>query len=238
MGIIPGVGEFTAQFLSYSHARRFSKTPDAFGKGAPEGLVASESANNAVPTAALVPLLALGIPGEALTAMMLSVFFIHGVIPGPKLFANDMDFVLALYLALLIMNVLVVIFLVFSTNALTKLIQIPTRFLGMGILLLSFVGVYALRNSVTDCAIAAFFGLFGLILRRLKLPIVPIVLGMVLGRIMEQKLKVAAVHIKDPLDLFDRPISAVLVLIIITLLAYGLWFALKANYKEPQYQEK
>tara|TARA_B110000008_G_scaffold271584_1_gene303231 strand:+ start:620 stop:2131 length:1512 start_codon:yes stop_codon:yes gene_type:complete len=223
MGIIPGVGEFTAQFLSYSHARKTSKTPEQFGKGSPEGLVAAESANNAVPGAALVPLLALGIPGEALTAMMLSVFYVHGVIPGPRLFAEQMDFVLALYLALLVMNVLVLVFLIFSTNTLTHIIRIPSRFLGVGILMLSFVGVYSLRNSVTDCAIAAGIGLFGMILRRLDLPIVPIILGMVLGDIMEQRLKVAAVRIQSPIDLFDRPISAILVILIGALLASAIW---------------
>ena len=100
MGMIPGVGEFTAQFFSYTYAQRTSKEPEKFGKGAPEGLIASEAANNAVPGAAMIPLLALGIPGEALTAMMLSVFYVHNVIPGPQLFANQMDFVLALYFAL------------------------------------------------------------------------------------------------------------------------------------------
>ena len=124
MGMIPGVGEFTAQFMSYTYAQRTSKTPDDFGKGSKEGLVASEAANNAVPGAAMIPLLALGIPGEALTAMMLSVFYVHGVIPGPKLFENQMDFVVALYIALLILNILVVVFLMFSTNSLLKTLRI------------------------------------------------------------------------------------------------------------------
>jgi len=159
MGMIPGVGEFTAQFMSYTHAQKTSKTPEMFGNGSPEGLIASEAANNAVPGAAMIPLLALGIPGEALTAMMLSVFYVHNVIPGPALFQNQMDFVVALYIALLILNVLVVIFLLFSTNLLLKVIEIPTRFLGMTVLTLGFVGVYSLRNSAIDCAIAGGFGI-------------------------------------------------------------------------------
>ena len=111
MGMIPGVGEFTAQFMSYTYARRTSKEPEKFGKGSPEGLIASEAANNAVPAAAMVPLLALGIPGEALTAMMLSVFYVHNVVPGPQLFQNQMDFITALYLALILLNVIVLAFL-------------------------------------------------------------------------------------------------------------------------------
>lgn len=218
MGIIPGVGEFTAQFLSYTYAQKTSKKPELFGKGSPEGLVASEAANNAIPAAAMIPLLALGIPGEALTAMMLSVFYVHNVIPGPQLFQNQLDFVYALYIAMLLLNVVVLFFLMFSTNALTYIIRVPTRFLGFLILILGFVGVYSLRNSATDCAIAAGFGVLGLILKRLNLPIVPIILGMVLGGIMEVKLRSAMARVKTPLDFIDRPIAAILFVMIIAIL--------------------
>lgn len=224
MGMIPGVGEFTAQFMSYTTAQRTSKTPEQFGKGAPEGLIASEAANNAVPPAAMIPLLALGIPGEALTAMMLSVFYVHNVVPGPNLFQNQMDFVVALYIALLVLNVLVLIFLLFSTNLLLKVIEIPTRFLGLTILALAFVGVYSLRNSATDCAVAAAFGLFGFVLKRTGLPIVPIVLGMVLGGIMETKLRTSMNRVKEPLDFFRekngdwRPVAIILAIIILLVL--------------------
>ena len=223
MGIIPGVGEFTAQFLSYTAARRGSRTPEQFGKGAPEGLIAAEAANNAVPGAAMIPLLALGIPGEALTAMMLSVFYVHSVVPGPGLFQNQMDFVVALYLALLILNVLVLIFLLGSTNLLLKVIRIPTRFLGLTILTLSFVGVYSLSNNPVDCAIAGAFGVLGFILKRLNLPIVPIILGMVLGGIMEAKLRTSMLRVKTPLDFVDRPIAAILFAIILLVLAAHIW---------------
>ncbi len=215
MGMIPGVGEFTAQFLSYTYAQKTSKQPEKFGHGSPEGLIASEAANNAVPAAAMIPLLALGIPGEALTAMMLSVFFVHNVIPGPQLFANQMDFVVALYLALLLLNVFVIIFLVFSTRGILRVVQIPTRFIGIIIFILGFVGVYSLRNSMTDCAIAAGFGIFGLILKRLQLPLVPVVLGMVLGGIMEVKLRSAMARVKSPLDFIERPIAAIIFSLII-----------------------
>ena len=218
MGMIPGVGEFTSQFLSYTYAQRSSKTPEKFGKGSTEGLVASEAANNAVPAAAMIPLLALGIPGEALTAMMLSVFYVHNVIPGPNLFQNHLDFVIALYISLLILNILVLIFLLFSTNSLLKVIEIPSRFLGMSILILSFVGVYSLRNSFTDCAVAAGFGIFGFILKRLDLPIVPIILGMVLGEIMEGKLRTSMMNVKSPIDFINRPIAFILFALIIIVL--------------------
>ena len=111
------------------------------------------------------------------------------------------------------------VFLLFSTNLLTRIIRVPTRFLGVMILLLSFVGVYSLRNSLTDCMIAAGFGVFGLILKRLNLPIVPIILGMVLGGIMEVKLRSALPRLKSPLDMIDRPIAAILFGLILLVLA-------------------
>ncbi len=220
LGMIPGTGEFTAQFMSYTYAQKTSKDPDSFGKGSPEGLIASEAANNAVPAAAMIPLLALGIPGEALTAMMLSVFYVHNVIPGPQLFQNNIDLVYGLYFALIALNVIVLVFLLFSTNLLTKIIRIPTRFLGVMILMLSFVGVYSLRNSLTDVIISAVFGVLGLMLKRLNLPIVPIILGMVLGGIMETKLRSALPRLNSPFDMIDRPISFIIFVLI--LLVIGL----------------
>lgn len=219
MGMIPGVGEFTAQFMSYTYAQRTSKRPQDFGNGSSEGLIAAETANNAVPAAAMVPLLALGIPGEALTAMMLSVFYVHNVVPGPGLFQNDMPFVVALYIALLILNILVLIFLLVATKSLIQVVRIPNRFLGVCILTLSFVGVYSLRNSATDCVMAALFGVLGYILKRLSLPSVPIILGMVLGGIMEVKLRAGMARVKEPLDFIDRPVAFLLFVAILLVLA-------------------
>ena len=237
MGMIPGVGEFTAQFLSYTYAQKSSKNPDLFGNGSPEGLIASETANNAVPPAAMIPLLALGIPGEALTAMMLSVFYVHNVVPGPNLFQNKMDFIYALYIALIILNILVIVFLMFSTNLLLQIIRIPSRFLGVAILTLSFVGVYSLRNSVTDCAMAAALGVLGFILKRLNLPIVPIILGMVLGGIMESKLRTSMSRVKEPWDFIDRPVAFILFLIILLVLGLFVrtaWKDFKARRENQQ----
>ncbi len=223
MGIIPGVGEFLAQFFSYTLAQNLSKEPQRFGHGSPEGLIASESANNAVPAAAMIPLLALGIPGEALTAMMLSVFYVHSIIPGPALFQTQPDFLVTLYLCLFLVNILVLAVLMVTTNTLLKVINVPGRFLGACILVLSFVGVYSLRNSIIDCAVCAVFGLIGYILKRLKLPLVPIILGMVLGGIMEQRFRASLARIETPLDFINRPVSGtIFAIIIIALIAHGI----------------
>ena len=223
MGIIPGVGEFLAQFFSYNIARGISDKPERFGKGAPEGIIAAEAANNAVPAAAMIPLLALGIPGEALTAMMLSVFYVHNIIPGPDLFVHHLDFVYGLYASLIVINIIVMIFLLIATKSLLKIIQIPQRFLGVSILALSFVGVYTLRNSIIDCIMCVVFGVFGYALKRLNLPIVPIVLGMVLGTIMEQRFRASQARIDTLFDYINRPISGTIFAIIVIALLIHFW---------------
>ncbi len=225
MGIIPGVGEFVAQFFSYSTARSLSKEPTRFGHGSPEGLIASETSNNAVPAAAMIPLLALGVPGEALTAMMMVVFFDAGIKPGPDIFENNPDFLFSLFFALLIINVLVLVTLLFTTKHIAKMIYIPNRFLGALILMLSFVGVFSIRNSFVDCIFAAIFGYFGFIMRRLDWPLVPVVLGLVLGSIIVEKLTAGAGQIRTLADLFNRPVSGTLAVAIVLILGFTVWTA-------------
>ena len=220
MGIIPGVGEFVAQFFSYATARALSTEPGKFGRGAPDGLIASEASNNAVPAAAMVPLLALGVPGEALTAMMMVVFFDAGIKPGPDIFENNADFLFSLFIALLIINVLVVLTLLISTRWIARIIYVPNRLLGAFILILAFVGVFSIRNSFTDCMFAAGFGFLGYILRRLDWPLVPIVLGLVLGSIMIDKLTAGSSQIKTVFDLVNRPVSGTLFVVILCVLAF------------------
>ena len=232
MGIIPGVGEFLAQFFSYNIANTMSKKPERFGKGAPEGIIASEAANNAVPAAAMIPLLALGIPGEALTAMMLSVFYVHSIVPGPNLFVEHVDFVYGLYASLFVVNILIMIFLTLATRQLLRIIQIPQRFLGLTILGLSFIGVYSLRNSMVDCIICAGFGVFGYILKRLKLPIVPIILGMVLGSIMEVKFRAGMARVDSFTDFINRPISFTIFCLIVIILVVNFYVWWRA-YRQP-----
>ncbi len=237
MGIVPGVGEFLAQFFSYTVAQKVSKEPEMFGKGSAEGLIASEAANNAVPPAAMIPLLALGIPGEALTAMMLSVFYVHNVVPGPALFRDQPDFILALFICMLLLNIIVVVFLMISTRSIIKLVNIPNRFLGIIILCLSFVGVYSMRNSAVDCLIAALFGLFGFIIKRLKLPMVPIILGMVLGGIAEAKFRTSMARVDTPIEFINRPIAAILFSMILLALITHFYTLIRGRMKQRQENE-
>lgn len=219
MGILPGVGEFLAQFFAYSTARRASKTPELFGKGAPEGIIASESANNAVPAAALVPLLALGIPGEVLTAMMLAVFTVHNVDPGPALFSENQAFVSGLYMSLFLMNFVIVAILLVATRWISLVTRIDDRLLGIAILCFAMAGTYSANYRLTDPMLAVGFGLLGYALRKAKIPMVPIILGLVLGPIFETRMRQAIGANGGDLSVFvERPISLTLLVIMVLLI--------------------
>lgn len=211
-GIMPGVGEFLAQQVSYVTAKKYSKEGHLFGKGAPEGIIVSEATNNAVPPAALIPVLALGIPGEELTAMMLAVFLVHNVVPGPQLFIDRPEFVSGLYWTLLFMNVVIILFLLVATNVIAKAALINKRFLGVAILTLSLIGTYASNYHFTDVGIAMVFGLLGYVLKTHRWPLTPILLGLVMGPIVESRMRQALGQANGDLTIFlTRPISAVMV---------------------------
>lgn len=222
MGILPGVGEFMAQFFSYSLAQRMSDAPEKFGDGAPDGIIASEAANNSVPAAAMIPLLALGIPGEALTAMMLSVFYVHNVIPGPQLFESRPEFIMGLFLSLLLTNFIILGFLLLTTRWLIKITVVDPRFMGVVVLTLSLIGTYTSGYKLSDPLIALFFAFMGYIMERLEIPTVPIVLGLVLGPIFEARFRQALGGANGDLTIFfTRPISlALIAIMLITVAAF------------------
>jgi len=211
-GIMPGVGEFLAQQVNYVWARKFSSDGHNFGKGAPEGIIVSEATNNSVPPAALIPMLALGIPGEELTAMMLAVFLVHNVIPGPDLFLNRPEFVAGLYWTLLLMNFVVILFLLVATNTIARAALVNKRFLGVAIMTLSLLGTYASNYRFSDVGIAIVFAMLGYVLRSHRWPLTPILLGLVMGPILEGRLRQALGGANGDLTIFiTRPISAVMV---------------------------
>jgi putative tricarboxylic transport membrane protein len=222
-GIMPGVGEFLAQQVNYVWARKLSPEGHLFGKGAPEGIIVSEATNNAVPPAALIPMLALGIPGEELTAMMLAVFLVHNVIPGPDLFINRPEFVAGLYWTLLVMNIVIILFLLIATNWIAKAALVNKRFLGIVILTLSLIGTYATNYSFSNVGIAMVFAVLGYILRRHRWPLTPILLGVVMGPILEGRLRQALGGANGDLTIFvTRPISAIMVAAMVILIGFTL----------------
>ncbi|GGO85423.1 hypothetical protein GCM10011348_33920 [Marinobacterium nitratireducens] len=221
IGVLPGVGEFLAQFMSYVTAKRASRSPETFGKGNPEGLIASETANNAVTGAALVPLLALGIPGEALTAMMMSVFMVHNVFPGPRLFEQSPELVNGIYVSMLLMNIFIFVLLLSLTRWCSLVTRINPKVLGVTILALAFVGAYSVNLSLVDVWLALGFGVFGYLARRLGLPVFPLILAMVLGPIIETRLRQSLTISDGSLWIFvERPISLAVVSIMALILIF------------------
>ncbi len=213
IGILPGCGATTAAVLSYSEGMRWAKEKDKdkWGTGIPEGIIAPESANNAAANGALVPLLALGIPGSATTAVMLGAFIIHGIKPGPTLFSDSMPVVYAIFGASLVSNLLILAYAPPFIRAFSHLIRIPYKILGPLILILSVVGCYAVRNSIVDIWTMLACGVAGYVLERFNFPIVSILLGVVLGPLAETEFRRALVLSGgDYMTFFNRPISATL----------------------------
>lgn len=210
IGAIPGTGGPIAAFLAYDHARRFSRDPARFGKGAEEGVIAPETANNAVTGGAFIPLLSLGIPGDPATAVMLSGLLIHGLVPGPMLFVEHPREIYAIYLAIFIANIAVVCIQLYGVRIFVKALIIPPHLLAVVILLTSAIGSYALRNSVFDVYTMAVVGLIGYLLLRARIPITPIILGLVLGPTLEREFRTAIILSEGRLDIFYTSAPAVL----------------------------
>ncbi|MCK5276529.1 MAG: tripartite tricarboxylate transporter permease [Alphaproteobacteria bacterium] len=232
-GILPGIGATLAAFLSYNEAVRWSKTPEKFGKGELEGVVASETANNAATGAAMIPLLALGLPGGALTAMMVGVFQMHDIEPGPLVFINSSDLVWVVFAAMFFANIAILVLGFVETKTVLHLLRIPFQVLAPGILLMSTVGAYATRSQVVDVAVMFAAGILAYFMRRTGYSVPGIVLGLILGRIGEQTFAQGMQMVSyDVGDFVTRPIVAVLLLAGISTVLTSVYRALKGSRKE------
>ena len=185
VGIVPGTGASEASWFSYNTAKNLSKHPEEFGHGSVEGIAAAESANNAVTGATLIPLLTLGIPGDGTVAIMLSALMINGLNPGLSLFTTDGDIMYAIMLGLILVNVFMLIQGKFLTTLFAKVVSIPQEILTPIIVIFCFAGAYSVNENYFDVAVALVFGVLAWVLRKLDLPPVPILLGLVLGRMTE-----------------------------------------------------
>jgi putative tricarboxylic transport membrane protein len=232
-GILPGIGATLAAFLSYNEAVRWSKTPEKFGKGELEGVVASETANNAATGAAMIPLLALGLPGGALTAMMVGVFQMHDIEPGPLVFINSSDLVWVVFAAMFFANIAILVLGFLETKTVLHLLRIPFQFLAPGILLMSTIGAYATRNQVVDVMVMFAAGVLAYFMRRTGYSVPGVVLGLILGKIGEQTFAQGMQLVSyDVGDFVTRPIVAVLLLAGISTVLTSVYRALKGSRKE------
>ena len=185
VGIIPGTGASEASWFSYSQAKNMSKHPEEFGHGSVEGIAAAESANNAVTGATLIPLLTLGIPGDGTVALMLSALMINGLNPGLSLFTTDGDIMYAIMLGLVLVNLFMFIQGRFLTTLFAKVVSIPQEILTPVIVIFCFAGAYSVNSNYFDVGVALIFGILAWVLRKLDMPPVPILLGLVLGKMTE-----------------------------------------------------
>lgn len=223
IGVLPGTGATAATFISYADAKRRSPRSENFGKGEPDGLVASEAANNAVSGGALVPTLALGIPGDGGTAVMLGALTVHGVIPGVRLFTEKPDVVTGIFVLLLYANVLMLIVGAIGAGLFAKLLKTPISLLMPLVVMMSLVGAFAVRVNPLDMIIALIAGFVGFFLRMAAFPIAPIIIGFVLGTPFEMSLRQGLILTDKNLFRFlESPIADLLFVLTALMLAWPL----------------
>jgi putative tricarboxylic transport membrane protein len=226
LGILPGIGGAIANFICYDLAKKFAKHPENFGKGEPQGIIASETGNNATTGGALIPMLTLGIPGDAVTAVMLGALMIHNVRPGPLLFKNSELFVNSFFVAILVANLVMIAVLWFGgIKYFVRALSIPRWFLFPAVLLMIIAGVWTLQYSAFDVWTAVVLGFVGYVLRKLKYPMSPLILGVILGPLIEDNLRRALVHSQGSyMPFLTRPYSLLILIVTIVCAAVSIWF--------------
>ncbi|WP_127142981.1 tripartite tricarboxylate transporter permease [Pelagibacterium montanilacus] len=219
-GIIPGVGEDIGSWASYAAARRKSKEADQFGKGSVEGLVAAETGNSAVIPGAMIPTLTLALPGSAAAAVLIAAMYIHGIRPGPMIMTENPQFLYQVVGMLLLSVIAITIYGLSLTKLLVKVLVVPREKLMPIVYVLCVVGSFAITQRMFDVYVMVFFGLVGFVLREMRYPMAPLVLGIILGELLDVNLRRGlVVSDGDLTPFFVRPISAVLwAIILITIL--------------------
>ena len=226
IGILPGGGAVLSSLVSYAVEKKASKHPEEFGKGAIEGVAAPESANNAAASSSFIPLLTLGIPGNASTAMIFAALLIHGITPGPFLIKEHADVFWGVVASMYIGNVMLLILNLPLIGIWVQLLRVPYSFMAPLIMVLTLVGVYSVNNNVFDIWVMLVMGVFGYVARKLKFDLGPLLLAFVLGPIMERSLRQALLMSNgDPGVFFSRPISGALMGVAIAFVLYNLWAA-------------
>ncbi len=220
-GALPGAGGVIAAFTSYAVAKSVSSDPDSFGKGNPDGVVATESANNACCGGTLIPTLALAIPGDATSAVLMGALILVGFFPGPELFENNVDVVGGIFLAYIAANIFLFVLGILFTPVFASVLRLRKKHLIPIITLLSVIGVFAIQGSTFDLWIMLAFGVIGYLLRSFDYPLAPMVIGAVLGPICENNFRRSLVLSADDYGIFvDRPIC--LTILVIAALSIGV----------------
>lgn len=233
VGALPGAGATVASYLAYNQSKQMSKHPEEYGKGCLEGIAASESANNGVTGGALIPMLGLGIPGSGTAAVMLAAMIIHGIRPGPNLFLNNPEIPYGLFVAMPLATLFMFIFGKFYTRLFVKVIKLPQTMLNAAIVAIVLTGSYAVQRNIFDVYLVLALGFLGFLMRRCKIPTTPMVLGMVLGGIVERSMRRAmSLSQGDWTVFFTRPISGAMLALAIVMLVWSLYRVFRQKKKD------
>lgn len=216
VGIMPGAGASVASLLSYLTERRFSKHPERFGHGAIDGVAAAESANNSAAHGGLIPMLSLGIPGSASSAVLMAALILHGIKPGPMLMSQEGSLVWALIASMFVGNVILLVLNLPMAPLFAALLRIPYTYLAPGILVISLVGAYSATLSMVTVWMSLAFGVLGWLMMKFDIPRAPLVLALVLAQLMETSLRQAMLlSFGSPMIFLERPISAILLAMVL-----------------------
>ncbi len=223
VGIIPGVGEDIGAWASYAVARKTSAEREQFGKGSTEGLTAAETGNSAVVPGALIPALTLAVPGSAPAAVLIAALFIHGVRPGPMIMIEQPDFIFSVAAMLVFATIAVAVFGLSLTRAFIQVLRIPRAWLMPVIFTLCVIGPYALTQRLFDVWVMVAFGILGFLLRQMNYPVAPLVLGIILGDLLDKSLRRGlTLSDGDLAPFFTRPVSAAFAVIIALSIIVGI----------------
>jgi putative tricarboxylic transport membrane protein len=232
LGTLPGVGATAATMIAYMAERRQSRTPERFGKGAIEGVAAPEAANNASATGAMVPLLTLGIPASGTAAVLLGALILNDVRPGPRLFETNPELVWGVIASMYIGNVMLLILNLPLIGIWVRLVRVRYEILGPVTLFFAFIGVYATDLNPFDVYIMIVSGIVGYLLRKLRFPEGPLILGLVLGPLLEEQIRRSlTLSLGDPTIFITRPISGAIIAVAVILLLLPVlnWSSSKAR---------
>lgn len=227
-GALPGTGPSIATFIGYAIEKRLSKHPEEFGKGAIEGITSPESANNAAVQSAFIPTMTLGIPGSATMAVMMGALLIHGIQPGPQLMQENPDIFWGLAASFWIGNVMLLVLNLPLIGIWVRLLKIPYGILYPAVLCFICIGVYTVRTSAFDVVLVLLFGLAGYVLRLLRFELAPLLIGFILGPMVEENFKRAMlIYRGDFNEILTRPISGTLLAMTALLLVWTTWVILR-----------
>lgn len=222
-GILPGTGATIASFLAYATERRLSKHPEKFGTGIVEGIAAPETANNASVQSAFIPTLSLGIPGDAVMAVMLGALMIHGIAPGPGLVRQEPELFWGLIMSFWVGNIILLLLNLPLVGVFVKILSIPYDALYIAMLLFICLGVFSIRNNIFDVYLVIFFGLIGVLMMLGKYPAAPLLLGFLLGPMLEENVRRALLVSRGEFSaFFSSPIAATFMVMSISVLVWGL----------------